>query len=358
MGVWKFFLAQSTDLEVTSDVTGQARNKQLTVAFNRSGNLTFQLPLTLDNLEYTKTHSCCILAQKNNTVVWSGPVWTRTIDFGGEKIDISAVGWFEYLMTRYLWEGTIPDYSVAGEGDMTIASGLLTIANSDSPTYITFGGMTGAEETRKVKYEIWQSIGEEIINLSDTEHGFDIYMDPLTRELSLKAPETYTHQTDIPFGYNFGADNISNLIIEDNGGEMRNRIQVVGKDNNVWQYDADGTGGSPDSQGINGLMTEVIQATESDDALLLQAIANAQGALKENGMINYEITLKAQGANNPYELFEDYDLGDRIDVTAQKRIDNETIIMEMSPRVFGATIDIDDQGVERVSSLQTTFAGV
>jgi len=336
-------------MEVQLDITGNARAKQITLSHNRSGNFTFNLPLTIEYLEYTKTNQYCIIAMKNNTIVWSGPLWTRSIDLLEEKITLSAVGWFEILMNRYLRE-TVPDYSDVPTLDSSIGHALLGIANTDVPTYITTGLSTGSTN-RTIKYEIFQSIGEEIINLSDTENGFDIYVDPETRELNLYDNTDYVDRTSIPFGMNHGVNNISNIVINENGGEMRNRIQVVGANNDVYEYD------SLASQATNGLMTEVIQLTESDDATLLQAIANAQGAIKENGMIDYELTLKPEGESNPYEIFEDYDIGDRIYITAQKYIDGETVLFTHEPRIFGATIDIDEYNTERVSSLQTTFSG-
>lgn len=293
---------------------------------------------------------------KNNNVVWSGPIWSRSIDLAGEKIEVNAVGWFEILMNRFLWN-SVPDYSSgSGTNEGTIALGLLSVANSDRQTWIT-AGTNSSTSLRKVKYEIWQSVGEEIINLSDQEDGFDIYVDPETRKLNLVDADQYVNRTAIPFGMNWGPDNISNIVIEENGGEMRNRIQVVGANNNVWQYDADGTDGKPDTQASHNLMTEIIQVTEKDDATVLQAIANAQGAIKQYPVMNYDIQLKAQGPGNPYSIFEDYNIGDRIYVTANKQLGSETIQLTHEPRIFGATINIDDNGIERVSSLQTTFSG-
>ena len=350
MGQWKFLLADSDNMEVVADITHLARNKALTLSHNRSGNCTFQLPLTVDILNHTKTNNKCVICMKNNVVVWSGPIWTRSIDLDQQKVDISSVGWFELLMSRFLWTGTIPDYS-AGQPDGTIAALLLKNANADTyPTYIAMDTYS-TDNVRKIKYEIFQSIGEEIINLSDMEAGFDIYMDPVTRELTLKSSSDYEERTEIPFGMNHGVNNVSNIIIEENGGEMRNRISVVGGDNTVWTYN------DTTSQALNGIMHEIVQVTETTDSDVLQAIANSYGAIKSNGLISYDISLKPQGESNPYELFEDYNIGDRIYVTAQKQIEGETLVFTQEPRIFGATINIDENGVERVSSLQTTFSG-
>lgn len=350
MSVWKFFLSTSDNLDnYTADITNFSKDRQLTLSHNRSGNFVFTIPLTSDFLNYTETNKNCVVCLKNDNIVWSGPIWTRTIDVMLGKIEISAVGWFEILMNRFLWNN-VPNYAEAGKNEGEIAFDLLTIANDDHPTWITKGFNT-SNSIRKIKYEAWQSIGEEIINLSDMEDGFDIYVDPESRELNIKDASDYIDRSETAvFGYNWGADNISNLILEENGGELRNRIQVVGGNNKVYTYN------SSSSQAENNLLTEVIQLTESKNDNVLQAIANAEGAIKENGILNYEMILKPQNESS-YELFEDYNIGDKISFVAQIRTDKESFIMSHNPRIFAATVDIDDHGVERISSLQTTFSG-
>lgn len=289
---------------------------------------------------------------KNDEIVWSGPLWTRNIDLNTSKITLSAVGWFEILMNRFLWDNVPSTYTSTNEGDIAIS--LLNIANSDFPTWITVGENTTLSNRTKT-YEIWQSIGEEIINLSDIEDGFDIYLDPETRMLNLHDASQFSDRTDVQFGMNFGKNNIANLIINENGGEMRNRIQVVGANGTVQTYNSNHT--APDnSQDFNNVFTEVIQETEESNSQLLAAIANAEGAMKQWPITDYEIELKTQKEGD-YELFEDYFIGDKIYVTAHKRIDGDLIAFEIEPRIFGATINLDDNNVEKVSNLQTTFSG-
>mgnify|MGYP001224230556 CR=1 FL=1 len=353
MSNWKFYLANSSDLSYNKDISGEARGKQLSLSHNRSGNFEFNLPMTAENLYYTQCVQTCVICLKNNNIVWSGPIWTRSTDFAAAKINFTAVGWFEILMNRFLWNN-VPTYTSQNEG--YIALQLLNIANTDHPTWITMGTNT-ATSTRSKKYEIWQNIGEEIISLSDIEDGFDLQVDPETRELNIKEWDDYEDRTEIPFGLNWGPDNISNLVVDENGGEMRNRIQVVGANSTVYTYNSNSPLFPDNSQDYNGVFTEIIQATEESDANVLQAIANAHGAIKQWPITNYDIQLKPQGPNNPYEIFEDYNIGDKIYATAQKSIEGEKVSMEIEPRIFGATIAIDDNGTERVSSLQTTFSG-
>ncbi len=354
MANWKFFLADSSDLTLQKDITGEARNKQLNLSYNRPGNLTFNLPLNGENYDNTATNKKAVIAMKNGQWVWSGPVWTRTINMSEEKIEVSAVGWFEILMYRLT--DSPKTFSSASFTEGQIAFNLLNEANTDHPTWITPGTDT-TTTPRSRTLETFTSVGQAIIDLSDTEDGFDIDVDPKTRQMNLREWTEYVDRTDVQFGYNWGPNNISNLTIEQNGGEMRNRFIVTGNTNKAYIYPATSAEPASQSQIDNNLMTEVLQISEEGiNDQFLQAVANSSGGAKEFPIINYELSLKPQGPGNPYELFEDYNLGDRIYFTAQKQIEGRKIIFTHSPRVFGATINIDEEGREQISSLQTTFS--
>lgn len=354
MGIWKFFLADSDDLTLQKDITQEARDKQLNLSFNRAGNCTFNLPLDGDNYDHSDTNKKAVVAIKDGEWVWSGPVWTRSIDLNSEKIEVSAVGWFEILMYRLL--ETPRSYSSANYSEGQIVFDLLNLANTDHPTWIT-PGTNSATTPRSKSLETFTSIGQAILDLSDTEDGFDIHVDPQTREMNITEWTEYADRTDVTFGYNWGSNNIANLRVEQNGGEMRNRYIVTGNSDNAYVYPATSSSPPSQSQIDNNLMTEVLQITEEGlNDNFLQAVANAHGAAKEFPIVTYEMELKAQGPANPYELFQDYELGDRIYFTAQKQIGGRKIIFTHSPRIFGATISIDENGRELISSLQTTFS--
>jgi hypothetical protein len=355
MGIWKFFLADSEDLTLQRDITQEARNKELNLSFNRPGNCSFNLPLNGDTYDNSKTNNKAVVILKNGKWVWSGPIWTRNINLNEEKIEISAVGWFEILMYRLI---DYPrNYSSAASNEGQIVFDLLNLANQDHPTWITEGTNTATTPRSKI-LETFTSIGQAILDLSDTEDGFDIYVDPETRQMSLREWDEFVDRKDIMFGYNWGSNNIASLTIEENGGEMRNRYIVTGNTSEAYVYPATSSEPPSQSQIENNLMTEVLQITEEGaNSNFLQAVANAHGAAKEFPLITYQIELKPQGPANPYELFEDYNLGDRIYFTAQKQIGGRKIIFSHSPRIFGATISIDENGREVVSSLQTTFSG-
>lgn len=352
MSNWKFFLADSSNLELQKDITGEARDKQISLSYNRSGSCSFTLPLNESNYDNTLSNNKAVVVIKNNSIVWSGPIWSRSIDFNEEKIEVNAVGWFEILMYRIAYAPKT--YSSATWTEGAIAFDLLDMANNDLDTWISQGTDTSTTPRTK-QIETFMSIGEEIINLSDIEYGFDFYVDPETRELNIKEYNEFADNTNIAFGYNWGPNNVSNFVIEENGGEMRNRYIVAGGDGVAYSYpNSSGQPTSP-SQLQNNLLIEVLQLTEQSDSTFLQAVANANGQIKEFPVTNLEISLKPFGKANPYGIYEHFEVGDKIYFTIQKEIGKKLLILEYSPRIFGATINIDEEGREIVSSLQTTF---
>lgn len=350
--MWKFFLANSNNLSIEKDITAEARGKQLNLSYNRPGACSFSVPLTAENYDNTFTNKKAVMVMKNNEWVWSGPIWTRNLDLNEEKIDVSAVGWFEILMYRIFYAAKTYSSATWDEGE--IVFDLLNMANQDFNTYITPGtNSTSTPRTRN--FETFMSIGEEIINLSDTENGFDMEVTPYTRKLNLKEPNEYADRKEIPFGYNWGPNNIANLTIEENGGEMRNRYIVTGSNGIAYSYpNTSGSSGSA-SQIDNNLLVEVNQITEENDPIFLQAVANGEGQIKELPITNFEMSLKPFGPANPYGIFEHFDIGDKIYFTVQKQIDGRNLILEYEPRIFAATVNIDEEGREVITSLQTTF---
>lgn len=356
---WKFFLANSDDLSVNADITNQSRDKTLTVSHNRPGSFSFNTNLTLENVDYTQTLNKCVLCVKNGVIVWSGPIWSRNIDFVEEKIECEAVGWFEILMHRYIIPPDIPDFTNGGVGtnEGEIAHYLLNYANAIEPTWIIAGSDSANITKRKLVNEPWQSIGEEIINLSDMEDGFDMNVHPVDRTFNVFEWNEYDDRTEIQFQFNAGIDNIAKINVKELGGEMRNDVYAIGEENIVNHSVSTST-----SIEENNMLQAVIQATEITDTTILAAISESEIALKDFPPLEFEIELKPTGQGNPYSIFEDYNIGDKIYVDAVKRLSTntgkqETIRISGSPRIFGASISIDENSVERVTSLRTTYSG-
>ena len=100
---------------------------------------------------------------------------------------------------------------------------------------------------------------------------------------------------------------------------------------------------------------QVININEISDTNILGAIANAELALNAEPRVTINFDPKAEGSEvNVPSLFEDYNLGDKVYLTAKR---DGAEILNQAIRVFGLTLTIDNNGNEKVSSLQTTNSG-
>lgn len=340
MAQWRIFLAESNDLEPKGEITTQASGKSLQLALNRPGAFSCSVPLDTEYKDHLVPVKNCIVAMKDDEIVWSGPIWSRIISFNEDQISLSAVGWFEILTKRYLTE-TIT-HTTTNLGD--IAFDLLDKANAQQDTWISEGINTNSE-VRTVKYEQFQNIGEEILNLADIEAGYDISVHPSTRELNIRAWNDYEIKEDVLFGYNWGPKNVEQLTLTEDADSMANRIYVQGT-NITAQADE-----NPSQLDYN-LFTEVISLTDVKDQDLLAAIANAEVAVKKNPKVIIEFIPLIDVDGSTPELFSEYEIGDKIFLNAKYK---GVEIQEQAIRVFGANIEIDNNGNEKISSLQTTY---
>jgi hypothetical protein len=338
---WQFFLAESATLTRIAEIT-DARDKSLSLALNRSGSASFNVPLQSDWIDYFNPMLNCIIVQKNNEVIWSGPIWTTEEDFASSRMSVNAVGWFEILFKRYLKEAIEFDNVSGG----AIAQLLLTEANADFTTWIS-NGTNGDDMARTVEYEVLQNVGQEIQSLSEVEAGFDFWVHPETRQLHTYRYDDYTDRPEIQFGFNIGAHNLASFGRSINADEMRNQIIVQG-DNEAWIANEE------DYWPDYNLFTEVISLTETNDDTILQAIANAEVAVNKLPRVVLSFVPKAEGAANSYTLFEDYNIGDKVYVSAKRQ---ERTVTDQAVRIFGVDVNITNNGIEQVTSIKTSFEG-
>lgn len=340
--VWTFYLADSDDLSNLGEITFEARNKSLSVGLNKAGSCSFELHLSSDLAQYIVPIKYCVIARKNGAIVWSGPIWNLQEDLDNEKIQVSANGWFQLLHKRYLDSQSI--YSSQKRG--AIALDLLAKANAQQFTYIHAGtnGDTNSVNINKT-YERYANIGQEIEALSATEAGFDFEVDPQTRLLQIRAYNSYTDQTDVVFGYNWGPNNVANVQRTTDADEMANRI-IVTHPNGATQADESAI------QTEYRLFTKIINISESISTTLAAAIANAEVAINKYPRTLITFQPKLYGPDNVPSLFEDYDIGDKVYLTAHR---HGVSIERQAVRVFGTTVSIDDNGNETLSSIQSTY---
>lgn len=348
--MYKVYLAQSSDMEYIGDITYLARGKSLEVGLNRSGSFSFEIPFDNIHREDFVCVKNCIVVEKNNVPVWSGPIWNINKNYPAAKNGISCVGWFEILKKRFLQISKT--YTTQTDG--YIAYDLLSYANSQQvesttyPTWITAGTNTSVA-TRDMKYEQNQNIGQEIENLTEIESGFNFSISPITRILDIYAWNDYDDLTSVVWGYNWGPNNLLDFSEEISADSMANQQYFAGKTIIAEAHDTT-------SLTYHGQLFQDIQTlTEINNNDVLGAYANAELVVKKNPKVVYSMTPKqVTNQNNVPSIFEDFQLGDKTYLTAKS--DGEEVLNQ-GVKIFGASITIDEEDNERITSLQTTYQG-
>jgi hypothetical protein len=352
---WKFILANSSDLSIIGELTN-ARNKSVDFALNKPGTARFQMSLVDDMAVYINEEITCILAYRNGVCLWSGPVWTISESLPDDIIDVGCVGWFQELNeARELH--TAPTYTDMDAGEIAFA--LIDLINDQDPAtpLRIVKGAKMDSQTRTRTYQVGQKVGPLIQELSDIEAGFDFYIDPLTRELNILYNEVkygtslYGIGTDRPeavFGLNWGPENLQSLKRESDTSRLRNRIFAKGKFGTVESDDYV-------SQGIYGVFEETIVLSDVGDELILGAYANATVLFRSQPQRIISI-VPAQFSNNTDnvpEPFVEYDIGDIIYIGAKR---GRVQIEHQAMRVFGITVNIDEEGNEVATNIQTRYS--
>jgi hypothetical protein len=194
------------------------------------------------------------------------------------------------------------------------------------------------------RYYLWGQtvLGPAIQELSDIEAGFDYAVDPVTREVNLYSWDSYRDlSTNVILGYNIGPQNLKNVTWQEDASKTCNYMGVVSQGAPVYVND-------PTSEDQYGLFEEYNSLSGANQSIL-QPYGVAELVIRSRPLITYSLTPSPHGPR----LFEDFLVGDRVGWSAQKdrfRISGQSI------RVFGASVSLDDNDNETISSLQTTPA--
>jgi hypothetical protein len=342
-----------------------AKQRQFELVKNRAGSASFQIRTNDDaayeildqvNLNDVRgTVRKCIRIRRNKVDLWSGPIWGIQGSLDQGTITVNCVGWLETLQHQIL-ESTL-DYSNSGNGTPTdqIAYGLLNAVNAQDtlhPLWVQQGTASGVMPIRNRFYVLGQNLGQGIQELSDIEAGVDISVDPVTRALNLAAWDLYKStsgwwgqvRSNIKLGYRWGPNNLKNFSWQESVDKMTNRIIVVSQGAPI---------GAQDNASLDeyGRFSEYDTITDANQTIL-PAYANAELAVRSRPIITYNIVPFPRGtANSLPSLFDDFQIGDKIYLTATKdafRVQNQAV------RIFGATVQLDDVGNETVSNLMTS----
>lgn len=356
---WRFMLVDSNNLEEIGEIKA-ARNKQVELALDKPGGVQFEVPLDYGLFNEIKEIKHGVVAYRNKVAQHSGMIWNLNEDADNNKLSVQTVGWFETLNHRILRENVgYPPFSTgvvnAGQIVFMPASGtvgttsyhpggLLTIANGQHETWISEG--TNKDKMQRIiSYAKAQSIGGAINQLSEIEAGFDFWIDPLTRVMSITNWNEVSDKTDeVVFGYNWGPNNMEKLSRQFDPSNMVNRMTALGKYGGGFAEDVE-------AQNEYQLFEEMPQLNEVTDPNVLLAYAGGEVLLRGSPRQIFSfIPFPYSGTGREPQPFVDYGIGDKVVFTALKapRVD----IRGQAVRIYGMNISITDEGNEKLSSLQ------
>ena len=341
-----------------------AKNRQYQLVRNRAGSASFSLrtnddlvPEILDNIDLGDVRGTvrhCIRIRRNGVDIWSGPIWGIQGDLDAGTIQFSCVGWLEEAQKRILW--TTQDYSNSGAGTradtIALPPGLLNTINAQDPVHpllIQPGTATGdfTAYPRNRYYPWGQTVlGPALQELSDIEAGFDYVVDPVTRAVNLSTWDQFANRTDIKLGYSWGPNNLKNVTWQEDAAQTCNFMGITSL-GAVPVYVND-----PTSEDQYGLFEE-LNSISNANISLLQPYGVAELVIRSRPLVTYTLTPSPTLQNEGPRLFDDYQIGDKIYWSARK---DHFQVLNQAIRVFGATIQLDDNGNETITALQTTPA--
>jgi hypothetical protein len=336
---FKVYIVNSDDLSRVEDVSKQCFNKSFQLALNRPGSFSWEMPLDTDVIDDLHPVKNGIMVKKDNSTIWSGQIWNKRLSLSGDRISLGAVGWDTIFQKRIINDETL---TFETEKRGAIILGLLTHTNTYHPTWITPGTNTDTATVDVTRsYEFLSKINTHIEQLCDEESGPYYLLDYDTREMNLYAWDDYEVKDDVIIAYRKIPKTASQFEVDINADTMVNHLHVVGQS-------VGGFADDTDSQDFFGQkFQDVLTISDTNDANLLGAIANAEIAVNSYPRTLYEVLPKTESNDVP-EFFTDYGIGNAIYVSGQRHDIN---IPKTQARVFSANVSIDSNENTKVTSL-------
>jgi hypothetical protein len=350
---WRFFLGSSVPAEDIADnrlhELTLARSKQFESNLLGAGSASFTYPLSHPFSRDIREIETCLIVTRDVRVVWSGPIMQADEDLINNSMQVSAVGWWEELDTRFVEPGqeSALRFTNTPTNSTTIAFALLNAANTqrDStnalrPTKIT-SGKADTSQARTREYQVGDQISRAIRDLATVENGYDFEINPISRQLDIYFPRKGTLREDILLGYNWGPKNVSNVRIASDASAIRNRHKASTAYSTAVAED-------PESIIQYGMRTELSNIGDVREDIA-GAYANGEVAFKEQPKTTITVTMRPGDASP--EVFRDFEIGDTLYLTARggrNPLDKQPV------RVFGVAVSIDDNGIATISNLKTS----
>jgi len=381
--LWKYILVNSNDLSHIGELS-QAKGKKLEVVLDKPGAASFAYPMNALYAESIQPYKTGIKAMRWNRLasiiaghavwdcMWSGYVLPIGETVDANSMSISCVGWQQRLAKRMLRR----DKNYTNQDDGVIVQDLITEMNTNpspgdgypvltpagsnpnTPTWLSWGGtqpnegvggatayLANAPRTKQAaKYTYAGSVIDELMQI---ENGGDIVVDPMTRVVTWHRKYRRIRD-DVVIGFQWGPRNAKAFSRNIEADAQVNYILASGAPGTIPQYADDAA-----QQAEIGLLEEAVALSDVRDNNVLLAYAGGEIIIRGNGLITYSVQpfpLPYDRPSNVPEAFLDYRVGDQVRLTAvhPPRVG----IRNQAVRIFGMSIDIDDNGVASLGPLQ------
>lgn len=346
---WKVLLFdRSTMLEI-GEFT-QFSNASYSKKLNSSGSGAIACSLEDSVAQAAVPLSTVLAFERNGIIVWSGPIVNREDSLPSRSISIQATGFFDVLMKRVFRQFRTAFTNIdAGQ----IAQAIIQEANAQFPTGITVRSIDPTV-TRTRTYNRFSSMGQAIMELSQVENGFDFEV--LGNEFSVYKSQGIDRSASakegvdqVVLGLQAATQNIATFSRKIDTGSFTNRFAAI-------------TTGSievvEDTDSVNEYgLYEVSESLGQVSADIGRAYAAAEVAVRGLPIETISVSLipvdederspRFDGNDNDDSHF--FGLGDTVRVIVQ---DPDLPLIDQGFRVFGATLNLDANGVEKITDLQ------
>lgn len=346
MPTWEYFLCDSGNMGVILPIK-EARAKRLQLIYNRPGSFSCQVPITSQVAIQARKHAHCILAVRDGTPQWSGPIFTLVDTVPDDTTTITAMGWLEELNRRFISIALEPVSTYKDKTGGFIAASL--IANLElsvdqdgnfRPSRIHTVAYSDTQ-LRTRTFKRGQNVGAAIKELIDIENGMDVLINPMTRTMFCIPPTSWQYRPEAMLGYNVFPNNIQSLTRTEDGTRTANAVNVQSSTGAVFTVSPE-----EDIDPVGVMLEDWITISDVNDTGVIGGYANGEQIYRRNGVTEYSVQPKTGPGLRTLRLFDDFDLGDAIYLSADR---GRLQIKAQPVRVFGATITDDGSGQEIIS---------
>lgn len=313
----------------------EAHGRKIEFALDDAATAGFTIPgrhpqaALIDELEVD------LLVARNGSAIFLGRVNASddSIDADAHETTISAVDYRGMLDRRIVWPGSRKAFTATDQG--AIVKALVDDTQALGTLRITFGNVTTGV-VRDRTYDEGQTIGDLIGDLGRCINGFDWDVSP-TRQLRIFYP---ARGNLVPWILEYGA-NVTGVRRTVQSSDFANAIRYSGADT----IPATTRVVAP---GVEGRFERQFGNPDIKLAATLGQAADAQIVTSSTIVPSYTVTM-LPGSYDPARAW----LGDTVRLLVRSgRLD-----VDVSLRITGISLDVDDEGVETAELTLGTYRG-